>query len=378
MTNTTTTLLVLLPHDPDAAVPCVELGARGRILARHAHLPGRPPLPLPPACRCVVAVPGDAVRLAWMELPVHPPAQAVAAAWLRLEDEVAGDHDQLHLALGPPLDATVALSPRPVAVVERARMQQWLRRCQALGLAPDVLLPDYLLLAAPADGGLATLLHDGRMLVRGSDLAFSAEPALARLIAGARMADGSTGSDPAPAEAVLATGATGALLDLQQGPFARRDPALARRRRRIAWLAAATLLSPVLMAGTQAAWHGLAAYRLEQRAAAIAATVPGGTGAGTGAIQALHQRARRASAPARLARHSLALFDAVEALPGARLDSYEFDATGNLGAGLVLAGEQDLQHLRERLAPSGLDPVPLETQVIDAGVRARISLEPIR
>src|SRR5690606_1439241 len=142
-----------------------------------------------------------------------------------------------------------------------------------LGVVADVLVPDHLL---PADAGgdvLQVLVHDGIWLVRGPQLAFAAEPDLARAIIGERgfvQVD-----DPAAVEALLAAAAPDpARLDLLQHLHARpRDPALSGHRRRLAVLAGLCLLSPLLLEGIPALRHACGAYRMEQRAEALAAAV---------------------------------------------------------------------------------------------------------
>src|SRR5690606_6630842 len=114
------------------------------------------------AGRTVVAVPGEAVRTLWLELPACTPVQALAAARILLQEHLAGDVDGLHIALAPPGDG-----PRLLGATSHAQMQAWRQRCQALGVVADVLVPDHLL---PADAGgdvLQVLVHDGIWLVRG-------------------------------------------------------------------------------------------------------------------------------------------------------------------------------------------------------------------
>jgi len=69
---------------------------------------------------------------------------------------------------------------RAVSVVDRALMHRFLDRATALGISPDIVVPDHLLLLPPDDGVLAVGLGD-IVSVRGERIAFSAETELASI-----------------------------------------------------------------------------------------------------------------------------------------------------------------------------------------------------
>src|SRR5690606_7601148 len=253
-----TTRLILLRRDPAHPATCLELDPRGRILSRRPLDPAHP-APPGPAARTVVAVPGEAVRTLWLDLPAHNPVQALAAARILLQEHVAGDLDGLHIAIGPS-----GQGPRLLAVADDAQVHAWRQRAQALGVVPDALVPVQLLADAPADRPLQVLEHDGLWLVRGPQLALAAEPALAQRIIGTRGMR--QVEDAAAVEALLAAGAAAAIpggIDLLQYAHARpRDRAVSSRRRRLALLAALCLLSPLLLQGASALRHALGAHWL--------------------------------------------------------------------------------------------------------------------
>lgn len=370
MTLTATTRLILLPRDPTCRVPCLRLDAHGQVLSRRWLEPD--PAAPDPAVRTVVAVPGEAVRTLWLELPACTPVQALAATRILLREHLADDVDGLHIALAPARDG-----PRLLAATSHARMQAWHQRCQALGVVPDAMVPDHLLVDPAGDDGVQVLVHDGAWLVRGPQLAFAAEPALARAILGER---GFTRvDDPAAVEALLAAGAAApdpARLDLLQHAHARaRGAAASGRRRRLAILAGLCLLSPLLLEGVPALRHAWGAQRMEQRAETLAAATMTDAAPGNAAA-ALHQRHRERAAPVALAVQAAALSDALERVPQARLDSLEYSPGAGLRAGLVHPGEAELEALRSGLAAAGFILSAQPGEPVDGGLRTPVMLEP--
>ncbi|WP_235927785.1 type II secretion system protein GspL, partial [Sandarakinorhabdus rubra] len=81
----------------------------------------------------VIAVPGEAVTLHWLDLPALAPLQAAAAARLMLGDRLGEADPHVVVAAGS--------GPRPVAVVARSAMTSWLADCTAAGITPAALVP---------------------------------------------------------------------------------------------------------------------------------------------------------------------------------------------------------------------------------------------
>ncbi len=358
--------LLQLGADPGRAAACLRVGADGRILDRRPCTPEHP-LPAEPGARDLLVVPAEALRLLWLDLPAHSTAQAAAAARLMLQDQIARPERELHVAVG---EATPGTAQRLVGVVDAAQMRDWLQRATQLGLRTAAVVPDCLLLDAPADARVQISECDGRLLARGPTLALAGEADLVHHVVGAHAVQP---LDAAGRDACFAANAGKPLaLDLLQGAYARRDTPAPRRGRRLRWLAAAVLLSPLVMVGADAAYRTLAARALVQQTDAVAAQVhPQLTGATLGA----HYRQRLA--PDLLAAHSAALFDALQAVPGTRLDSYEFAPATGVRAGLVHAGAPELDLLREHLAGAGLALVPLDSQPVEAGLRTLVAVEPL-
>lgn len=95
------------------------------------------------ACRGRVqlAVPGEWVNLLTTEIPSRSRAQLLQAIPFALEEQLAEDVDQLHFALG-----SSDTGSHPVAVIAHRRMEEMLALAHQVGLRPQRLLPEPLLL----------------------------------------------------------------------------------------------------------------------------------------------------------------------------------------------------------------------------------------
>lgn len=362
--------LVLLPLDPSRPATCLHVDRDGHVSARHVVPPGHALAAVAAGTRDIVAVPGEAVTLLWLELPARHPLQARAAARLRLEAHVAVPVEGLHIALGPTAGPGTACM---IAVTANTRMDEWKQRCEALGATAAAWVPDYLLLDAPDGERVHAMALDGRLLVRGQECAFSGPPALAHAIVGDGLMDLLPAEDN---EARLARAAARTLpMDLLQFEHALPDTHAIRQRRRRLLLAAAVVLSPLLLAGAQTLRDLALAGWMNHRADVVARQVlPGGSNEAdpSTTLQALY---RQRIAPSQLATHSNALFDIIKQHPGSRLDSYEFDASGGLRVGLLHRDEQDLEAMRIALQSGGLSMVPLESGPVEGGMRSLLNVE---
>lgn len=113
--------------------------------------------------RVVVLVPGSEVSLFEAQVPGRNRQRVMRAASYVLEEQLATDVEQLHFALG----AVREDNCYPVAVVERARMDDWLALLQEHGISASQWVPD--ILAVPADRGWSLLVDGGTVLVRSGD-----------------------------------------------------------------------------------------------------------------------------------------------------------------------------------------------------------------
>lgn len=133
---------------PGAAV-APQLGTLDQILALAA---GK---------RVVLFVPGADVRLAQVQVPARQAQRILQAAPYALEDQLAEDVDTLHFAIAADAERRRAGDPQPVAIVARARMDQWLAPLRAAGVKPDAMVPETLSLPVP-EGGRWSGIADGR------------------------------------------------------------------------------------------------------------------------------------------------------------------------------------------------------------------------
>lgn len=281
------TLLIRFAEQPADGVDWVRLGETGRPLgaARRGELTdaaaeaaGR---------RVVVLVPAADVLLAQAAVPTANRQRARKAVPFALEEQLAEDVDTQHFALG----SRSADGQWPVAVVARARMDDWLTRLHGVGILPDRIYPEAL--AVPLLPGTGSLLLEAdRILLR--DAPCSAQsvtaqilPALLELLT-ARDTGGielnvwhcggelpvwmepvSAKVEPC-AEGALAVLArslaqTDALIDLLQGAYSRKEQYGKLWR---PWRAAAALLLlGVIVAGIQ---HALDLRSLKAESAALA------------------------------------------------------------------------------------------------------------
>jgi len=88
--------------------------------------------------RVSVLVPGADVVLAQVELPAMKAQRLARAVPFALEEQLAGDVDDLHVAIGQ-RDAQGRVAN---AVVSRQRLDAWLEQLKAVGLQADVMTPE--------------------------------------------------------------------------------------------------------------------------------------------------------------------------------------------------------------------------------------------
>jgi general secretion pathway protein L len=299
-----------------------------RLIARGDGLP-----PADAATPLIVAVPGEAVALHWLDLPDLAPAQGQAAARLLLGEALA--EADPHIVVAP------GTGPRPVAVTARSAMAGWLAELASAGLSPTALLPEPLLLPAPATG-FAVHQDGGRLIARSAAMAFAAEADLAAALIGDEPTTPANLGLPDPLPINLLAG--------DYAPVSRWQPppGLARRLGLLAATLAGLWLAGDVAALVQAK---RAASNANAEAQAIAARLlPAGADDPVAALKAL---ARQRGADGGLGAVAGPLVDAIAARPGAGLASLRYTPSGGLVAG-VAGGAGEAQALAERLSAAGL------------------------
>ncbi len=328
-----------------------------RLVFLPRHGAPEPGFSLASDCPVVLAVPGEDALVRWLALPARRDVQAAAAAVLMLEDELAAPRDRLHVALGPAEPDGL----RAVVVVDPERMQGWLDDAAALGIVPDVVIPDCLLLPEPEGESVLAARVGGAVAVRGRRLALTCEPDLLALVMRGR-----TWLEVEAAETsrLFALGAGQPLLNLRQGAFAPvrsgpRRPAIAP-----AALVAAVALLALAVPAVEAFRHDQAARKAESAVEAL------------GGVEALRDRHMRVVARARFAGSAAAVFAAVEQLEGMELQSLLYGEDGSFRVSALHTNYSDVELLRTALARSGFALQETNTTPEDGRVLSDLVLRP--
>ena len=367
-------LLIFLSRDGfDGWLHLVE----GRVVARGSGIEGLPPLVDPTSAEAIqvaAVVPGDEVLLHWLEVPPGlAPAQAVAAARLMASEVSAQPVADLHLAVGREAEGE---SLRCVALVSSIEMAGWIGRLQAVGLDPDIVIPEPLLL--PVRDNIAVRYERGeKPLYRSPNDAFSIEPELAEIV----LADIPVEAiDDAAFEAGLGQALEQRPVDLRQGPFAKRTRFKIEWKlvRRLTLLVAAILLVTLAVQVATILRYTFAADALERELEQVASRALPGSGRIANAPAQLGERltALRGSGIGYSALAS-ALFAAVRGTANAQIIGIVFQPDGTLRATMQGDTAATISALAERLRADGfaVDAGPVRSdggrQVAELTVRVQ-------
>jgi general secretion pathway protein L len=229
----------------------------------------------------------------------------------------------MHVAVGSPERGLT-----PVALAPNASMALWVAG------DPDLIVPTPLLLLPP-DEGLVRRDAASPPDYRGQAVSFSVEPDIADLLVGEAPV---RALDESEVEAGLAAALTPPVLNLRQGPWARRrvwrvDAVIVRR---VGWLVLifAALSLSVLLA--QIIRYSSAASRLEDEAAALNARNPAATGG------------------PRFTPIAAGLFAAIQAVPNVEMMRLDYRPDGTLAAIVTGDSPATLQALRRQIETMGL------------------------
>jgi general secretion pathway protein L len=328
----TSTRLLFMPPEPDAPLEVLDVtggGVSRWTLAPDERLDG--PVTL--------VVPGAETTARWMDLPTGSPAQARSAVAFRLEDEVALGGGDLHIAVGD-----VDADGRTLVVwTAREKLQAWLELAAARGATAVAAIPDYLLLPDGQDGELVVAELGERTALREPGGAMTVEPDLAALLIENRPHRLIPAAD---LDRWLAAGARAPRINLLQGRFGRRDQTTARGPRRLAILAAALVISPLIVLATQIIHDVLTAQAMEKRATALAVSlVPQAARYENAAGYALSRLA--AARGGRGFSDLVAVyFTMLQSTPGVRLDSLVYGEEGVIRSTIAYVNASDMDQLR--------------------------------
>lgn len=300
-----------------------------------------------------LVVPGSDVALHWAEIPATlAPAQARAAARIMADEVSAEPFETQHIATGPADDD----GERCLAIVSRARMGDWLAEAEALGVDPDVVIPEPLLIAPP-ETGVRTVRQAGMDIVRGPKRAFAAEPDIAALLIGEEPVEPIAPEDlERDFGAVLADPP----LNLRQGDYAkrRRWTIDASYVRRVALLAATILLVTLLIQLTMIARYSFAADALEREVAERARDAIPGNVEIIDADAQLRGRLSELGGGPGYGELANAAFAAIRDTAGVELQSIIYADDNSLQLTAAAPGQAELTALQQRMAAAGLIVTP--------------------
>ncbi len=315
--------------------------------------------------RIILVLPGEQVTSLDVQIAARSERQLLAAAPFSIEDQLASDLEDVHVALNS-ADRRSPVSARVAYVTDRTQLGEWIETLKGQGLRPEAVLPDFL--ALPADGGTIVAAQlPGRMIVRDGDWGAGIDVALGHPIGEAvisaraagretRLLDGA-GEDLLDMLAVNAARQSGGLL---QGAFAVRgsaaSPGFDRRRWGLAGvLVALAAISVTALNLTEAVRLKSATTELrEQTETVFRAAFPE-------AERMVNPRAQiRAmgvsqpgDAPGFLV-YSAWLAGAVEAVPDVEIDSVRFDGQRDqLSANVIFSAYEQIERLRAHIEAAG-------------------------
>lgn len=337
--------LLFVPDRPDG--PCELLETDGSSASRRA-LDADERLDGPVA----LVAPGEAVTVRWLELPAGSPAQARAAAAFRLEDEIALGVETLHIAVGgvDPQGRTLT------AWTSRESLQAWLDLAAARGATVRAVVPDHLLLPEDEAGRVVVAPFGERLAFRGPNLAFTGEPDFGAMLVGDSAHRYITAGDLDP---WLVAGARTPALDLLQGQFALASGEARPRYGRLAALAAAVAISPLLLLAAQVLHDQLLARSVERKAAQLAVSlVPQAARYEDAAGYAVGRLSQRSASFGPLAAAYLAV---VRGQGGVTLDTLVYGRDGAIRSTIAYANYSDMDQLRSAARKAGLELVEQST-----------------
>jgi general secretion pathway protein L len=314
----------------------------------------------------ILVVPGEEVLGRWIAASGRTPAQARAAALAQLAPDLAAPPSELAAALGPERGGD-----RLVCIVARSRVDGWRAQATARGFTPDLIVPDYAVLASATEPGLRLSRRDGSMLVAGDGLAFAAEPELARLLIQSR-----TTAEIDFDAAILswARGGGPALApDLLSAIPSRAEPGSAQRSLARTGLYGLLALLLAVLAPWIQVWRldGAARDMRAEAAATLRSLLPDApAGASPRALLRAELAAYRAD-PALMSLTAQVL-EALAATPAVDIRKVEAIAPGEVHARLGVATPDDLAPLRQSLAERGL--ALEETSTPDDAARLAVDL----
>lgn len=217
--------------------------------------------------RAVIVLPPHMTTLHWIACPGMTPKQSAAAARLMALEASIGEGD-LHAAVAANDDPE---APHVVAVTSRSAMAHWAEWAASHGIAQASFVPSAMLLPQPDDGFVRAPIG-GVDVVRGRDSAFDGAEPHAQLIIGDEQV---TRLPPENVDEAILRAVNAPPIDLRQGEFAPRAPAMfdRARLRRITIMIGFILLASLIISLLQIVRLNTEAARLDEQTVALAQSV---------------------------------------------------------------------------------------------------------
>jgi general secretion pathway protein L len=218
--------------------------------------------------RALLVLPPHVTTLHWIACPGMTPRQGAAAARLMALESSIGEADQLHAAVSANDDPD---APHVVAVTSRSAMAHWTEWAASHGIAQASFVPSAMLLPQPEDGYVRAPIG-GVDVVRGRETAFDGGEPYADILIGEAQV---TRMPPETVDDALVMALEAPPIDLRQGEYARRAPAIfdASRRRRMLVMIGLILLASLIISLVKIVRLNVEASRLDDQTVALAKTV---------------------------------------------------------------------------------------------------------
>lgn len=303
---------------------------------------------LPDQARVMLVPPAALVTLHWMAYPDLPVRQGRAAARLAALAGGLLPADQLFAVADANEDPA---RPHIIALASRADMQHWLLWAQHHGLDPDSIVPAPLLLPEPEQGFMRGSLG-GQTVLRGTDMALTADMALPELVPDTLIAD----VTPALIEGRAIAALDAPPLDLRQGDFAKRVRRVVDGRviGRIALWSGLILFASLTIALIGIAKQHREADRLDDDSLVRAQQVlPGATDAAQALVEMEGQLAARGAGGRAFTAPVAGLLSAMQDAPGVALTGLSRDPDGMVRATLAAARAEDINVVLLALQAAG-------------------------
>ena len=297
--------------------------------------------------RCVLVVPGAHVLAREIDVAGATAAQSRAAALATLAPDLATPADQLACSLGLPNGGR-----RVALVASRVQVDTWLSAARARGLAPDAVLPDFMLLPVPEPGHANIATNGEDVVARTGPAGFACQRELAEQLT-KKLRHDTVDLEQAAVSAVR-RGAVASAPNLLYG-----IPSAARKTstRSMIWPVAAA--AAALVVATAAPWvsatriNGATSDLRRQGDDVARAALPDAS-----RIVDAKAQLREASLPHERTvgalNYATSILEGLARTSGVQLSRLELGADGVMHASLSAADLSQLQPLRDHIAQLGL------------------------